>query len=120
MHSGWGALLAISSIAGTVEVIDRRRVTITTPGTPGANQPYHFAENSFAKAFRKHVRVWNFLSPGFESVTSTNVSRQRSAKRRLGCGNKFLPLVVLSDRRGPRIRKTAALAALVVLANKQR
>jgi len=45
MHSGWGALVAVSNSAGTVEVIDRRRVAITSPGTPGANQPYHFAEN---------------------------------------------------------------------------
>jgi len=45
MHSGWGALVAVSNSADTVEVIDRRRVAITTPGTPGANQPYHFAEN---------------------------------------------------------------------------
>jgi len=45
MHSGWGALVAVSNNAGTVEVIERRRVVITTPGTPGANQPYHFAEN---------------------------------------------------------------------------
>jgi hypothetical protein len=45
MHSGWGALVAVSNGAGTVEVVDRRRVAITSPGTPGANQPYHFAEN---------------------------------------------------------------------------
>lgn len=45
MHSGWGALVAVSNSAGTVEVIDRRRVTVTAPGTPGAKQPYHFAEN---------------------------------------------------------------------------
>jgi len=45
MHSGWGALVAISKSAGTVEVIDRRRIAVTTPGTPGANQPYHFAKN---------------------------------------------------------------------------
>jgi hypothetical protein len=44
-HSGWGALVAVSSSAGIVEVIDRRRVAVTIPGTPGANQPYHFAEN---------------------------------------------------------------------------
>ena len=37
--------MAVSNSAGTIEVIDRRRVTITTPGTPGANQPYHFAKN---------------------------------------------------------------------------
>jgi hypothetical protein len=45
MHSGWGALVAVSNSLGTVEVIGRRRVAMTNPGTPGANQPYHFAEN---------------------------------------------------------------------------
>jgi hypothetical protein len=45
MHSGWGALVAVSSCADTMEVIDRRRIALTSPGTPGANQPYHFAEN---------------------------------------------------------------------------
>jgi hypothetical protein len=45
MHSGWGALVAVSNSAGTVQVIDRRRVAITTRGTPGANQPYHFVED---------------------------------------------------------------------------
>ncbi len=44
-HSGWGALVAVTNNAGTVEVIDRRRVIIIVPGTPGAKQPYHFAEN---------------------------------------------------------------------------
>lgn len=45
MHSGWGALVAISNAARTIEVIDRRRIAVTTPGTPGVNQPYHFAKN---------------------------------------------------------------------------
>src|SRR6266436_1811530 len=44
-HSGWGALVAVSTSAGSVEVVERRRVVIATPGTPGAKQPYHFAEN---------------------------------------------------------------------------
>jgi hypothetical protein len=44
MHSGWGALVAVSNNTGTVEVLERRRVAVTTPGTAGANQPYHFAE----------------------------------------------------------------------------
>jgi hypothetical protein len=45
MHSGWGALVAVSNSAGTVEILERRRVTLTASGTPGTNQPYHFAEN---------------------------------------------------------------------------
>ncbi len=44
-HSGWGAIVAVSNNAGKVEVIDRRRVAVTAPGTAGAKQPYHFAEN---------------------------------------------------------------------------
>jgi hypothetical protein len=49
MHSGWGALVAVSNSAGPleikVEVIDRRRIAVVAPGTLGAKQPYHFAEN---------------------------------------------------------------------------
>jgi hypothetical protein len=45
MHSGWGALVAVSISAGKVEVLERRRIAVTTPQTPRANQPYHFAEN---------------------------------------------------------------------------
>jgi hypothetical protein len=45
MHSGWGALVAVSNSAGTIEVLDRRRIAVTSPGTLGVNQPYHFAEN---------------------------------------------------------------------------
>jgi hypothetical protein len=54
MHSGWGVLVAVSIHDGVIQVLDRRRVAVTTPGTPGANQPYHFAKNltpSDAKRF---------------------------------------------------------------------
>jgi hypothetical protein len=61
MHSGWGALVAISISAGTVKIIDRRRIALTAPGTPGGNQPYHFAKNlDFQKAEK-------FLGNCFES-----------------------------------------------------
>ncbi|MGO9126228.1 MAG: hypothetical protein ACLP6G_15255 [Terriglobales bacterium] len=44
-HSGWGALVTVLHSAGMVEIIDRRSVAIAPPGTPGAKQPFHFAEN---------------------------------------------------------------------------
>jgi hypothetical protein len=56
MHSGWGALVAVTKSAG-VEVIDRRRLELTAPGTAGARQPYHFAESlelPEAEAFLAH------------------------------------------------------------------
>src|SRR5437899_4003154 len=55
MHSGWGALVVVSNSAGAVEVIERRRIAITTPGTPGANQPYHFAEHLELPAAEKFL-----------------------------------------------------------------
>jgi hypothetical protein len=45
MHSGWGALVAVSRNAGIVEVIARQRVSVTTAATRGGNQPYHFAKS---------------------------------------------------------------------------
>ncbi len=45
MHSGWGALVAVSHNSGKLEILDRRRIAVTIPGTPGAVQPYHFVEN---------------------------------------------------------------------------
>jgi hypothetical protein len=45
MHSGWGVVVAISVNAGSLEVVDRRRITLAATGTPGGKQPYHFAKN---------------------------------------------------------------------------
>jgi hypothetical protein len=51
MHSGWGAMVAVSISAGHVEILDRRRLTVIPPETRGAKQPYHFAEGlEFSRA----------------------------------------------------------------------
>ncbi len=44
VHSGWGALVAVSGKAGAEEIIDRRRIAIIDPKTVGVTQPYHFAK----------------------------------------------------------------------------
>lgn len=43
MHSGWGALVAVSGDSGAVEVVERKRIVITA-AMRGSKQPYHFAE----------------------------------------------------------------------------
>jgi hypothetical protein len=55
MHSGWGVLVAVASEANSVEVIESRHLTIVAPGTAGANQPYHFAENLEIQEAEKHL-----------------------------------------------------------------
>ncbi len=45
MHSGWGALVAVSGEADHVEVMDRRNIIVADEGIAGAKQPYHHAAN---------------------------------------------------------------------------
>src|SRR5580658_2220668 len=45
MHSGWGALVAVSFAAGKLEIIERRRIEVIDVATPGTKQPYHFAKD---------------------------------------------------------------------------
>jgi hypothetical protein len=45
VHSGWGALVAVSYENGVIEILDRRRVAITGTTDGGASQPYHAARN---------------------------------------------------------------------------
>jgi hypothetical protein len=45
VHSGWGALVAVSYENGAIEIPERRRVPITGTTDGGASQPYHAARN---------------------------------------------------------------------------
>ena len=55
VHSGWGAVVAVSGMPGGEEVIDRRRVAVADPRTTGAIQPYHFAERMELKRAEQHI-----------------------------------------------------------------
>jgi hypothetical protein len=54
-HSGWAALVVVSGKPGSVQVLDRRRIVIADTHSPGANQPYHFAERLELPAAEKHL-----------------------------------------------------------------
>jgi hypothetical protein len=55
VHSGWGALVAITGKAAAVEVVERRRIEIIDPEVSGAAQPYHFAERLEICEAAKHL-----------------------------------------------------------------
>ena len=42
-HSGWAAAVVLGGSVESPEVIDRRRIELVEPGTPGGVQPYHSA-----------------------------------------------------------------------------
>jgi hypothetical protein len=45
VHSGWGALVAVSLESASIAILDRRRISITGTTDSGASQPYHAARN---------------------------------------------------------------------------
>jgi len=47
MHSGWGVLVAVVSSDKKVELLERRRISVTDATMPGGNQPYHHASLRF-------------------------------------------------------------------------
>lgn len=55
MHSGWGALLAVSGDAAMIEVINRRRIVVADPNIAGASQPYHFAAEMELPEAKKYL-----------------------------------------------------------------
>lgn len=55
VHSGWGALVAVSGPAGAEEIIERSRVEITDRKMPGAIQPYHYVQNKEIERAEQHI-----------------------------------------------------------------
>jgi hypothetical protein len=55
VHSGWGALVAITGHKGAEEVLERRKVVIIDPGAAGVTQPYHYVEEMKLDAAERHL-----------------------------------------------------------------
>jgi len=110
MHSGWGALVAVANSAGTVEVIERRRIAITIPRAPGAIQPYHFAEKlNLAEAEK-------FLDDSFEMAKRLALAAVRDVTGELR-GRQYhvagVAVLLASGRPLPPLAKILASHALI-------
>jgi len=55
MHSGWGALVAVSNDGGKLSVVDRRRIEVIDENAGGKRQPYHFAKTMNLSAAEKYL-----------------------------------------------------------------
>jgi hypothetical protein len=72
MHSGWGALVAVSEQDGAVEIVERRRMDVIAPGDGRAFQPYHTARVlGLAKA-------QNFIDDSFAAANRLALATLRS------------------------------------------
>jgi hypothetical protein len=110
MHSGWGALMAVCLNEGRAEILERRRIVVTTPGIPGANQPYHFAESlELAEAER-------FLAERFElaqGLARTAVERVKDDLRGRQYRIVGAGVVLASGRPLPELAKILASHAQI-------
>jgi hypothetical protein len=62
VHSGWGALVAVSGAGPSAEILARARITIIDPKMPGAFQPYHFGMNLSLPKAEAHIAKCAALS----------------------------------------------------------
>lgn len=56
VHSGWGAVVVLSSERGAEQAIDRRRISVVEGKKQSVVQPYHFAATMELRAAEKHIR----------------------------------------------------------------
>jgi hypothetical protein len=68
IHSGWGVLVALSGSVNSVEIAERRRIVITDPKLPRANQPYHHAATLGLPEAKQHLAKCTAVSEGLCSA----------------------------------------------------
>lgn len=110
MHSGWGALVAVANSAGTVEIIDRRRIAVTAPGMPGAKQPYHFAKTLELQEAEKFLGKCVEASVQLACAAVSEVADELRGHRYSvnGCA-----ILLASGRQLPALAKILASHALI-------
>ena len=55
VHSGWGAIVVLASSPASPAIIERSKITLIDPKSPGAMQPYHYAASRELAAAEKHI-----------------------------------------------------------------
>ncbi len=76
VHSGWGALVAVTGDAATLQVVERRRVDIIEPHVPGAFQPYHFSEKLPLAKAEQHLAKCAANSSQLAKAAMTSVMEE--------------------------------------------
>ncbi|HWZ46326.1 MAG TPA: hypothetical protein VNW97_22835 [Candidatus Saccharimonadales bacterium] len=116
VHSGWGALVAISGKTGSEEVIERQRVRIIEPGSAGAAQPYHYAEGMELPQAKKHIANCAATSGRMALAAVSQIVKQLSERGYRVTGAAIL---LSSGRTLPALEKTLASHTMIHTAEGQ-
>lgn len=109
MHSGWGALVAVTN-EGALEVIERRRVIVAETKLPGSKQPYHYAENLGLKKAEEHIARCTSAS---EQLASAGIREILSKLEKNEYRVDGSAILMASGRPLPSLEKILASHALI-------
>lgn len=111
MHSGWGAIVAVSNDGGKLSVVDRRRIeVIDEKKSTGKKQPYHFAKNLALGAAEKYIADCAVDS---ERLASESIRRLIQALRDRDYALAACAVVLASGRPLPSLPKILASHPLI-------
>lgn len=110
VHSGWGALVAVTSKDTGIEVIDRRRIEIIDPRKPGVAQPFHFAERLEISKAQEHVTRCAAASKSMALAALREVVRQLQTQGYEAAG---IAILLNSGRPLPAFEKILAAHPLI-------
>lgn len=110
MHSGWGVLVTVSGNPNSLEVLDRRRIAITNPAAPGANQPYHCAANLALPEAERHLANCASISERLALAAIEEVVRELDDRDYRVVGSAVL---LASGRALPPLAKILAAHPLI-------
>ncbi len=110
VHSGWGALVAVSGKPGSELVQDRRRIEIIDPQMAGAAQPYHFVERLDIRAAEKHIARCAAMA---RRLALEGLREVANALRDRGCHLTGAAILLSSGRALPDLPGILASHALI-------
>jgi len=110
VHSGWAALVAVTGPFKTLNVIDRRHITLADPSIKGSVQPYHAAEPmQYVDAERLIQRcIDSSRTLAYLELRKALDDLHRKGYRATACG-----LLLASGRPLPDLAATLASHALI-------
>src|SRR5271170_436174 len=83
VHSGWGAVVAVSGDGDGPEILERKHITIIDPTAAGAKQPFHFAEALSDQDAERHIAACEKTSG---RLALAAVGEMLDGPRVQGCG----------------------------------
>lgn len=110
MHSGWGALVAVSNDSGRLSIVERRRIEVIDGKSPGKKQPYHFAKNLALGAAEKYIAN---CAGDSERLASESIRSLMDELRDGDYAVKACAVVLASGRPLPSLSKILASHPLI-------